>query len=211
MSKHIAKKIVTGFSRPDFAVSPPGDKDRLVVIEQKTGNIRSLRLATGKVDARPFRHVAGLDIPGNEQGLLGLAFAPDYATSGFLYVNITEKGPTGTIGPTAIRRSKVSATNLDQASATTVISIPQPFSNYNGGWIAFGPNDKFLYTGVGDGGSEGNPNRTAQNPKLLLRKMLRINVSEEHRARRAPAWRHVLRAALFFNHSTPMLCRPIRS
>jgi glucose/arabinose dehydrogenase len=178
MTKLIAKKInSTPLSRPLFATSPPADKVRLFVVEQKTGKIQILRLATGAIDATPFLQVAGLGIAGNEQGLLGLAFAPDFATSGFLYVNLTDTNST-----TVIRRYKVSPADpnlVDPASATTVITIPQPFANHNGGWIGFSPKDKFLYIAIGDGGSEHDPNKTSQNPKLLLGKMLRIDVTKD--------------------------------
>ena len=171
-----AKLIASGFSRPVFVTAPPGVKDRLFVVEQRTGKIRILLLATGAIDATPFLEVTGLST-GNEQGLLGLAFAPDFATSGFLYVNFTN-----TAGTTVIRRYKVSSANsnvADPAGALDVISIPQPFANHNGGWIAFSPKDKFLYISVGDGGSENDPNKTSQNPKLLLGKMLRIDVAKD--------------------------------
>jgi glucose/arabinose dehydrogenase len=185
MTKLIAKKIASGLDRPLFATSPPGDTARLFIVEQRTGLIKILRLATGTIDATPFLHVTGLNIGGNEQGLLGLAFAPDFATSGLLYVNLTKQAvdaaglPTG---PTVVRRYKVSATNPDVAdpgSAQDLITIPQPFSNHNGGWIGFSPKDQFLYIGVGDGGKENDPLKTAQNPKLLLGKMLRIDVNHD--------------------------------
>jgi glucose/arabinose dehydrogenase len=175
MIRLIAKKVATGFARPIFATAPPGEKDRLFIVEQNTGKIRILRLASSTVDDIPFLQITDLSA-GNEQGLLGLAFAPDYSTSGLLYVNLTDAS-----GATVIRRYKVSATNADvadPASATTVLTIPQLFINHNGGWIAFGPNDKFLYIGMGDGGSENDPNKTSQNPKLLLGKMLRIDVTK---------------------------------
>src|SRR5205814_582635 len=112
------------------------------IVEQQTGKIRILRLATGAVDAVPFLQVSGLST-GNEQGLLGLAFAPDYSTSGLLYVSFTD-----TAGTSIIRRYTVSAADpnaADPATAQTVLTVPQPFSNHNGGWIAFSPKDKFLY------------------------------------------------------------------
>src|SRR4051794_4444950 len=99
MTKLIAKKInTTALARPVFATSPPGDTARLFVVEQNTGKIRILRLATGAIDTTPFLQVTGLSA-GNEQGLLGLAFAPDFATSGFLYVNFTNA-----TGATVVRR-----------------------------------------------------------------------------------------------------------
>src|SRR5262249_61822399 len=81
-------------------------------------------------------------------------------------------------GTSVIRRHKVSAAdpNVADPAGTVVLTVPQPFANHNGGWIAFSPKDKFLYAGFGDGGSEGDPNNTSQNPQLLLGKMLRLDV-----------------------------------
>jgi glucose/arabinose dehydrogenase len=167
-----ATRIASGLARPVFATSPPGDKGRLFVVEQQTGKVRILRLATGAIDATPFLQVTGLSSD-NEQGLLGLAFAPDYATSSTFYVSFT-----ATDGTSVIRRHKVSAANPDAAdpAGTVVLTVHQPFPNHNGGWIAFGPNDKLLYIGIGDGGSERDPDKTSQNTGLLLGKMLRIDV-----------------------------------
>jgi glucose/arabinose dehydrogenase len=172
MPKLIAKAVASNFARPVFVTSPPGDKERLFVVEQHTGKIRILRLATGAVDAAPFLQVTGLST-GNEQGLLGLAFAPDFADTGTFYVSLTD----GT-GTSVIRRHKVSAADPNAAdpAGTVVLTVPQPFANHNGGWIGFGPKDKLLYAGFGDGGSERDPNNTSQNPQLLLGKMLRLDV-----------------------------------
>ncbi|MEZ5174508.1 MAG: PQQ-dependent sugar dehydrogenase [Bacteroidia bacterium] len=111
---------------------------------------------------------------GNERGLLGLAFAPDYAESGHFYVNYTATG-----GATRISRFTVSAGDpnvADAGSEQILLTISQPFSNHNGGNIVFGP-DGYLYIGMGDGGSGGDPNNNAQNNQSLLGKMLRIDVS----------------------------------
>jgi glucose/arabinose dehydrogenase len=168
-----AKKIAGGLARPVFVTAPTGDTDRLFVVEQHTGKVRILRLATGVIEPNPFLQVTGLST-GNEQGLLGLAFAPDFTSTGIFYVSFTD-----TTGTSVIRRHKVSAVSpsLADPSGQVVLTIPQPFSNHNGGWIAFSPKDKFLYIGMGDGGSEGDPNNTSQNPQLLLGKMLRLDVS----------------------------------
>jgi glucose/arabinose dehydrogenase len=112
---------------------------------------------------------------GSEQGLLGLAFHPDYKTNGLFYVNYTDN--TG--GDTVIARYSVSAGNpnvANPASALMLMEIDQPFSNHNGGQLQFGP-DGYLYIGMGDGGSGGDPFDNAQNPTRLLGKMLRIDVN----------------------------------
>src|SRR5205823_2330108 len=108
--------------------------------------------------------------------LLGLAFAPDFATSGTFFISFTDM--TGT---SVIRRHKVSAANPNVADPTgqVILKVPQPFSNHNGGWIAFSPKDKFLYIGIGDGGSENDPNKTSQNSGLLLGKVLRIEINKD--------------------------------
>src|SRR5205823_2713418 len=138
------------------------------------GKIRVFRQGTGQLADTPFVQVAGLS-QGNEQGLLGLAFAPDYAQSGLFYVNFTDAG-----GTTHVRRFRVSAANpdvADPATATTVLTVPQPFANHNGGWLGFGPRDGLLYVALGDGGSEGDPRRLGQDRGQLLGKMLRIDVN----------------------------------
>jgi glucose/arabinose dehydrogenase len=112
---------------------------------------------------------------GNEEGLLGLAFAPDYRENGYFYVYYSAADP---------RRSVVSRFSLDQEninvadsqSEVIIMEIAQPFSNHNGGQLAFGP-DGYLYIGLGDGGSEGDPQGNGQNLGTLLGKILRINVS----------------------------------
>jgi glucose/arabinose dehydrogenase len=108
----------------------------------------------------------------NEQGLLGLAFHPQYAQNGRFFVNYTDVN-----GDTVIARFQVSSDpNLaDPDSEVELLGVDQPFPNHNGGVLAFGP-DGFLYAGLGDGGSQGDPNGNAQNTNVLLGKILRIDV-----------------------------------
>jgi glucose/arabinose dehydrogenase len=111
---------------------------------------------------------------GSEQGLLGLAFHPDYESNGFFYVNYSDN--TG--GDTIVARYSVSAADpnvANPASALILMEIDQPFSNHNGGQVLFGP-DGYLYIGMGDGGSAGDPFNNGQNPSALLGKMLRVDV-----------------------------------
>jgi hypothetical protein len=111
---------------------------------------------------------------GTEQGLLGLAFAPDYATTGYFYINYTGN-PSG---HTVIARGHASfAANVADPTVETLLVVQQPYTNHNGGMVAFGPKDSMLYIGMGDGGSGGDPQNRAQNPDSLLGKMLRIDVS----------------------------------
>lgn len=135
------KRVASALDRPLYVTAPPGDTGRLFIVEQHTGRIKILNLDTGAVNTTPFLDIDGLST-GNEQGLLGLAFDPNYAANGFFYVNFTE-----TSGTTNIRRYQVSAGNPDIADASTaalVMTYAQPFSNHNGGWLGFGP-DGFLY------------------------------------------------------------------
>ncbi|MCH8804544.1 MAG: PQQ-dependent sugar dehydrogenase [Planctomycetes bacterium] len=166
-------RVASGLSRPVFVASPPGDADRLFIIEQHTGRIKILNLTSGVINPTPFLQISGLS-RGNEQGLLGLAFHPNYAKNGFFYVNVNVSG-----GATFIRRYTVSAGDpdiADPASVQTVISYSQPFSNHNGGWIGFGP-DGFLYIAAGDGGSGGDPGNRAQDiTNMKLGKLLRLDV-----------------------------------
>lgn len=141
----------------------------LYVVEQG-GRIRTIR--NGSPDAAPFLDIGGRVLAGGERGLLGLAFSPGYATNGRFYVNYTRNPDGATIV------ARYSATGnprvADPDSEEIVLVIGQPFSNHNGGQIAFGP-DGFLYIGMGDGGSGGDPQNNAQNPSTLLGKMLRID------------------------------------
>jgi Ca2+-binding RTX toxin-like protein len=170
-----ATLISNAFARPVFATSAPGDTDRLYVVEAHTGQIRILDPATGAINATPF-----LDIPdaemsrGGEEGLLGLAFHPNYATNGQFFVFLTNAA-----GNLEVRRYQRSAANPDRAdpAGDIILQIPHPGeSNHNGGWMGFGP-DGFLYISVGDGGGGGDPNNNAQNKDVLLGKMLRIDVN----------------------------------
>ncbi len=146
--------------------------DRLFVVEQG-GKIKIIQ-GDGTVNAVPFIDVSGLVSSGNERGLLGLAFHPDYANNGYFYVNYTDLD-----GDTQVSRFSVDAGNPDLAdinSELPIIGYEQPFSNHNGGNLAFGP-DGYLYIASGDGGSGGDPGNRAQNKNLLLGKLLRIDVN----------------------------------
>ena len=172
-------RYASGLDRPVCLSAPPADFGRVFVCEAHTGNIRIIRLKTRTLLATPFLTVPGVS-QGDEQGLLGLAFDPDYANNGFFYVNYTDPN-------TKIVRYQVSATDPDVAdpsSATPILSFTQPQSNHNGGWLGFGA-DGYLYIASGDGGGgndddaghtpgTGNAQDTTDN---LLGKMLRIDVT----------------------------------
>lgn len=159
----------TGFVSP-VEITNAGDS-RLFVV-QKGGLIRILN-ADGTVNATPFLNLSAFVSTNSERGLLGLAFHPNYATNGYFFVNYTNLA-----GNTVIARYTVNASNPNIANTTETIlmTITQPFANHNGGTIKFGP-DGYLYIGMGDGGSGGDPGNRAQNINENLGKMLRIDVN----------------------------------
>lgn len=171
----------TGFVSP-VEITNAGDS-RLFVV-QKGGLIRILN-ANGTVNSTPFLDLSSLVSTNSERGLLGLAFHPNYATNGYFFVNYTN-----TAGNTVIARYSVNSGNPDIADTTgsILMTISQPYSNHNGGSIKFGP-DGFLYIGMGDGGSGGDPQGYSQNlsltntnvaanpSRIYLGKMLRIDVN----------------------------------
>ena len=163
-----------GLSFPIFLTAPPGDTARLFVVE-KDGKIKVVNKATNLLIGT-FLDISSLVSTGGEQGLLGLAFDPQYATNGRFYVSYTDK--TG-IGNSVIARYLVSSnSNVAVSTADRIIlTVTQPFANHNGGMIAFGL-DGMLYIGFGDGGDAGDPGNRAQNPNELLGKLLRIDVSQ---------------------------------
>ncbi|MCE9571648.1 MAG: PQQ-dependent sugar dehydrogenase [Deltaproteobacteria bacterium] len=174
-SKVASEVVVGGLSSPLLVTGPAGDP-RLFVIEQ-SGKIKIVR--NGAVDATPFLDLTidnggPVNDSGNEQGLLGLAFHPDYQHNGRFYVNYTRTPD----GDTVIAEYTVSGNPdiADPASAREVLVINQPFSNHNGGMIEFGPKDGYLYIGMGDGGDADDPMGNGQNLSAMLGKMLRIDV-----------------------------------
>jgi len=171
-------RVATGLSSPLYATSAPGDPNHLFIVE-RGGNIRTLNLTTGNLSSTNFLTSSQLSAgngltSGNERGLLGLAFHPDYANNGRYYVNYTDGS-----GNTRVRSFQRSASNpltTDGASSVEILQFNQPFSNHNGGWMDFGP-DGHLYIATGDGGGSNDPVNAGQNRNTLLGKMLRISPS----------------------------------
>lgn len=164
------------FTRP-VDLQHAGDKsDRLFVVEQR-GVISVFQNNATTTSKSEFLNIEQkVDDSGNEEGLLGLAFHPNFESNGFFYVNYTASGPNRTV----ISRFKISPTNpnqADPASELVILEFDQPYSNHNGGQISFGP-DGFLYIAVGDGGSGGDPQGHGQNRKTLLGSILRINIDQ---------------------------------
>jgi glucose/arabinose dehydrogenase len=163
-------EFATGLSQPLGIVTSGIAGDERLFIVQKGGLIRIVQ-SNGSVLPTPFLDISDLVSGGSEQGLLGLAFHPEYGENGYFFVNYTD-----TSGNTQIVRYDVSATDpnvADPDNALTVLSIVQPLSNHNGGNLEFGP-DGYLYIGLGDGGGSGDPGNYGQNMASLLGKMLRI-------------------------------------
>jgi glucose/arabinose dehydrogenase len=165
----VSLKRIGRFSSPVLVTAPAGDRRRVFVVEQG-GTIRLL--TGGKRVRRPFLDIRGDVTAGGEQGLLGLAFAPDYARSGIFYVYFTARN--GSEKVQEFRRSSRNANRADKSSRRQVMSMADPYPNHNGGNLLFGP-DGYLYIGTGDGGSGGDPENRAQNLDSLLGKILRIN------------------------------------
>jgi len=166
---------VSGLSLPVGFVQDPVDVTVQYVVEQ-AGRIRVVK--SGVLQGTDFLDLSGQIVFGGERGLLGLAFAPDYATSHRFYASFT--GPSGNVVArfthSANRLIANPASRFDLRWSSGLRYIPQPFANHNGGNIAFGP-DGYLYIGRGDGGSGNDPFRNAQNRASLLGKMLRIDVN----------------------------------
>lgn len=164
-------EVVSGFVRPVFLTHAGDGSGRSFIVEQ---NGKIFVMQDGNVLGTPFLDASALvSRDANERGLLGLAFHPNYAENGFFYLNYTDRA-----GNTVVTRYTISADDpnvADPDSAQTILGINQPYANHNGGDIAFGP-DGYLYIGMGDGGSAGDPQGHAQNPSSLLGKMLRIDV-----------------------------------
>jgi glucose/arabinose dehydrogenase len=166
--------VVDGLDRPVF-VTHAGDGSRLYIVE-KGGTIRLL--ANGQMVPRPFLDIRDRVLSrGSEQGLLGLAFPPDFGRTGVLFVNYT-----GLSGDTVVSRFSVTGDVdlADPASEFQVLGIDQPAANHNGGNLVFGP-DGYLWIGTGDGGGANDRYGNGQAPQTLLGKMLRLDVMSDPR------------------------------
>lgn len=167
--------VAKGLNQPLGAVAANDGSNRLFIVE-KGGVIRIF--AKGALLDRPFLDLTSkVDSSGSEQGLLGLAFAPDYRTSGLFYLDYID-----TNGNTVVARFKVSDDPdvADPGSEAIILRQEQPYPNHNGGQLAFGP-DGYLYIGFGDGGSEGDPQGNGQKHDTWLGKILRIDVDPAHK------------------------------
>ncbi len=163
------ERVVGGLALP-VAITHAGDgSGRLFVTEQR-GTVRVVE--DGRLLDTPFLDLRALVRDGGERGLLSLAFHPGYRDNGLLFVYYTD-----TAGDTVVARYQVGddPNLVDPDSATVVLTWPQPFGNHNGGQLAFGPSG-FLYVGLGDGGSGGDPLEAGQRLDTLLGKILRLDI-----------------------------------
>jgi glucose/arabinose dehydrogenase len=172
---------VSGFVQPVLVTSAPDGTSRLFVVE-KQGRIR---VVSGNRITGTYLDIRSIVASVSEQGLLGLAFAPDFATSRYLWVTYVRSD--GALVVARFRAASATAASVSAATRTTVLVVPHPtYTNHNGGNIAFG-RDGYLYLGTGDGGSGGDPRANGQNTRSLLGKMLRIDVRCAGRAYCIPA------------------------
>jgi len=162
------------FDRPVDLQHPGDGTDRLFVVEQ-SGTIKVFENSSSTASATTFLDIQNrVKDAGNEEGLLGLAFHPNFENNGYFFVNYTADNPDRTV----ISRFEVSTDDPDRAdssSETVILTFEQPFSNHNGGQLAFGP-EGFLFIAVGDGGSAGDPQGHGQNTGTLLGSILRIDI-----------------------------------
>jgi len=163
----VSLQKIGNFDQPVYVTQAPGDTHDLFVVEQPG---RVIEIQDGKVEAQPFLDVSTKVSCCGEQGLLSIAFAPDYENSGLFYADYTDQaGDTKVI---EIQRSKDGP-----MSERTILTVNQPYSNHNGGQLQFGPDGR-LYVGLGDGGSEDDPDRVGQDPSSPLAKILVIDPSQ---------------------------------
>ncbi len=162
--------IASGLTRPVDLQSAYDGSGRLFIIE-KYGVIRLFK--DGLLIQEPFLNIDDrVNDRGNEMGLLGFAFHPNFEQNGYFYVNYTGEG-----GHTFISRFQASGDTADPNSETILLTVNQPYPNHNGGAVTFGP-DGYLYLGLGDGGAGGDPLKNGQNTESLLGKILRIDVDQ---------------------------------
>ena len=169
------RRVGAGFDQPLGLVALPDGSGRVLILE-KAGRIRILTPDTGAIDSVDYLDVSGSISTNGERGLLGLALSPNYISDGELFVHLSNVA-----GDTEIRRFQTFAGMLDQVDGATsdiILTIGQPDTNHNAGWIGF-DDSGYLVIPMGDGGGGGDPSNFAQNPQSLLGKVLRLDVSSD--------------------------------
>ena len=151
--------LATDFDKPVYVISNPANPSILYVVEQE-GYIWTIK--DGNEIDKPFLDITDIVhkplFPGDEMGLLGFVFAQGYDTNGFIYVNYNDKDDNTIIS----RFTSINNNNIDNSTESIMMKFKQPYSNNNGGHMAFGP-DNFVYISIGDGGSSGDPYNMAQD------------------------------------------------
>ncbi|HEX7262148.1 MAG TPA: PQQ-dependent sugar dehydrogenase, partial [Luteolibacter sp.] len=162
------ERVAKGFERPVWAGVPKGITGKIWVMEQ-AGQVWIVDEKTGAREKEPFLDIRqDVSRKGNEEGLLGLAFAPDFGKSGRFYVNYTDKEKQTRI----VRFTSADRKTTHASDGEILLKYPSEFENHNGGWLDFGP-DGMLYIGNGDGGAGNDPNKRGQALDTLLGKILR--------------------------------------
>jgi len=162
------RPVVSGLDTPVHVTAPRSEPGRLYVVEQAG---RILVVENGRVRDEPFLDIRPLVRSGGEQGLLSVAFHPNYGSNRRFYVNYTDRD-----GHTNVVEYRSDGTRGIPGSARRLLFVRQPYANHNGGQLAFGPDGR-LYVGMGDGGAGGDPENRAQNMRTLLGKLVSINVA----------------------------------
>lgn len=177
-----AQPVISGLTRPVYVTHAPGDASRIYVVEQR-GSGGVANAAAVKIYGLPNYNLIGTMFTvspvstSNEQGLLGMAFHPNYASNGKIYVHYSNQSSAGatTIAEYVANGTPLTATTASLGPNGVIFTVAQPFTNHNGGWMQFGP-DGLLYLALGDGGSANDPGARAQNTFNLLGKILRFDV-----------------------------------
>lgn len=169
-AKPRADLVIDGLSKPVFLTAPTNTKDYLYVLE-KDGRIRLYNRETKKLEEKPFLDITDrIKITMNEQGLLGMAFSPDFKKDRRYYLYYTDRN-----GDTCVSRFTAKSATESNRDEEILLTQKQDFKNHNGGWIGFGPDD-LLYIAFGDGGAANDPKKRAQDLTTLLGKLVRIDV-----------------------------------
>ncbi len=192
-------QVASGLTLPT-AITHAGDGSNRIFVTERAGRIRIIQ--SGVLQTTPFLDItARVGSSSPEQGLLGIAFPPNYASKGYFYVYYTNRNG---VGDTVVSRFRITGNPnvADPNSEEIILTQTQPYTNHNGGELQFG-RDGFLYIAVGDGGSGGDPQNYAQNPGSLLGKILRINVEPAP----APPPSPIIPASDVYTYYLPIVAR----
>jgi len=171
--------VAEGLDSP-IGITNAGDGSGRLFVNEQAGIIRVIN-RDGSLRQQPFVDLRDRIQAGGERGLLGLAFHPDFKDNGRLFVHYSRAGDGATV--VSELQAAPDHQTADRDSERVILTVPQPFANHNGGELSFGP-DGYLYLGLGDGGSGGDPFGNGQNPDVLLGKILRLDVDGPHAPRR---------------------------